>query len=114
MKLRDGAFYLDVTLGVGTGFKQWHQATVDNIILGTEVGYKMVDTAMYYNNEDAVGEAVKKLIDEKKLKREDIMIQTKIIGHTVSYQQVKNIILRLTLPDEFLISSRLWKLLTSV
>ena len=43
-----------------------------------EVGYRHIDTAQLYGNEDLVGEAVNELIKEGAIKREDIVITTKV------------------------------------
>ncbi|VDN35999.1 unnamed protein product [Cylicostephanus goldi] len=40
-------------------------------------GYRLIDTAAIYENEDAIGEAIQELIKEKKIKREDLFITTK-------------------------------------
>ncbi|CAJ0595071.1 unnamed protein product [Cylicocyclus nassatus] len=41
-------------------------------------GYRLIDTAAIYENEDAIGEAIQELVKEKKIKREDLFITTKL------------------------------------
>ena len=64
-------------VGLGTyGMKevdQYYQAIV-------EVGYRHIDTASFYQNEEVIGEALKKVFAETSIKREDLFITTKIWG----------------------------------
>ncbi|PIO54681.1 hypothetical protein TELCIR_23949, partial [Teladorsagia circumcincta] len=41
-------------------------------------GYRLIDTAAVYENEDAVGEAVNEMIDEGKVTRPELFITTKV------------------------------------
>ncbi|KAK6040752.1 oxidoreductase, aldo/keto reductase family protein, partial [Cooperia oncophora] len=41
-------------------------------------GYRLIDTAAVYENENSIGEAIKDLIKEGKIKREDLFITTKV------------------------------------
>ncbi|WRK56080.1 aldo/keto reductase [Coprobacillaceae bacterium CR2/5/TPMF4] len=43
-----------------------------------KAGYRLIDTAASYTNEDAVGKAVKQAIDEGICKREDLFITSKL------------------------------------
>ncbi|PIO64083.1 oxidoreductase, aldo/keto reductase family protein, partial [Teladorsagia circumcincta] len=43
-----------------------------------ENGYRLIDTAAVYENEEAIGEQIKELIDAGKIKREDLFITTKV------------------------------------
>jgi aldehyde reductase len=43
-----------------------------------ENGYRHIDTAYFYENEDAVGKAVNEVVAERKLKREEIFVVTKL------------------------------------
>uniref|UniRef100_A0A0N4W052 Aldo_ket_red domain-containing protein n=1 Tax=Haemonchus placei TaxID=6290 RepID=A0A0N4W052_HAEPC len=43
-----------------------------------ETGYRLIDTAACYENEEAVGEALKELIQAGKIKRDEIFITTKV------------------------------------
>jgi len=44
----------------------------------TDIGYRTLDTASRYNNEDAVGKAVLKAIESGTVKREELFIITKV------------------------------------
>ena len=43
-----------------------------------EAGYRHIDTAYVYNNEQIVGEAIKEALDSGKVKREELFVVTKI------------------------------------
>jgi diketogulonate reductase-like aldo/keto reductase len=43
-----------------------------------EVGYRHLDTAFVYENEGAIGEALKDIFAAGKVKREDLFITTKV------------------------------------
>lgn len=53
------------------------------------VGYRLIDTAALYMNEDAVGDAIKEAIDTGLVKREEIFITTKIWPSDYSYEKAK-------------------------
>ncbi|KAJ0173726.1 hypothetical protein K1T71_010875 [Dendrolimus kikuchii] len=65
------------TLGLGT----W-QAPADviesTVYKALELGYRHIDTAFNYNNEEAIGTAIKKWIDDGKGARVDLFITTKL------------------------------------
>ncbi|VDO41758.1 unnamed protein product [Haemonchus placei] len=43
-----------------------------------EAGYRLIDTAAIYQNEEAIGEAIKELIQAGKITRDDLFITTKL------------------------------------
>ena len=45
-----------------------------------EVGYRHIDTASFYKNEEVIGEALQKVFKESSVKREDLFVVTKIWG----------------------------------
>lgn len=47
-----------------------------------KAGYRLIDTAQYYGNEVGVGRGVKKAIEEKIIKREDVFVTSKIYAST--------------------------------
>ena len=54
-------------------------------------GYRHIDTAAVYRNEDGVGKALKRIFDNTNLKRSDITITTKLWpGGLVKVDRVKN------------------------
>jgi len=56
-----------------------------------DYGYRHIDTAAVYKNEDGVGKALKRIFSNTKLKRDDITITTKLWpGGLVKLDRVKN------------------------
>ena len=43
-----------------------------------ELGYRHFDTAFAYFNEEAIGKSLEKIINEGKIRREDIFLVTKV------------------------------------
>lgn len=52
--------------------------TKDQIKAAIEAGYRNIDTAEIYGNEELVGQAIKEVLAEGKVKREDLFISTKL------------------------------------
>ncbi|KAK6014960.1 oxidoreductase, aldo/keto reductase family protein [Ostertagia ostertagi] len=64
---------------VGLGTWQSSPAEVKAAVKAAiAAGYRLIDTAAVYENEDAVGEAVNEMIDEGKVSRPDLFITTKV------------------------------------
>lgn len=61
------------------------QAVLDAI----RSGYRLIDTAALYMNEEAVGAAVKEAIDTGLVKREELFITTKLWADSASYEGAK-------------------------
>ena len=57
-------------LGIGT-FMITPDDTVNSVYAAIKMGYRLIDTANAYMNEEAVGQAVKRAIEEGLVKRED-------------------------------------------
>ena len=55
-------------------FEECKQAVLNAI----KTGYRLIDTAAVYMNEEAVGVAIKEAIDTGLVKREDLFITTKL------------------------------------
>lgn len=51
---------------------------VDSVYTAIQKGYRLIDTAYMYHNEEAVGEAVRKAIDDGLVTREEMFITTKL------------------------------------
>lgn len=63
---------------VGLGTWQAKPEEVENAVIhALEAGYRHIDTAFHYNNEEAIGEALKKWMDNGG-KRESLFITTKL------------------------------------
>ncbi|VDP84121.1 unnamed protein product [Echinostoma caproni] len=60
-------------LGYGTYLKM-----KINIRTALEAGYRLIDCAFFYENEKAIGEAIKEALESLKLKREDIFVTSKV------------------------------------
>ncbi|VVD04658.1 unnamed protein product [Leptidea sinapis] len=64
------------TLGLGT----WQASpdVIESIVYkALDLGYRHIDTAFNYNNEDAIGKAIKKWTEDGKGSRQDLFITTK-------------------------------------
>ena len=64
-------------LGLGT-FMISPEDTEKSVYDALKMGYRLIDTANAYLNEEAVGKGLKKALDEGLVKREDIFLSTKI------------------------------------
>ena len=64
-------------LGIGT-FQISPADTEKSVYTAIRDGYRLIDTANAYMNEEAVGKAVHRAMDEGLVKREDLFISTKI------------------------------------
>ncbi|KAL4445537.1 hypothetical protein ABPG74_004611 [Tetrahymena malaccensis] len=64
--------------GLGT-FKTQNEQEMTNLIrTALDVGYRLIDTARFYENEHLIGSSLKTIFSEGKYKREDIFIITKL------------------------------------
>ena len=66
-------------------FEECKQAVLNAI----KTGYRLIDTAAVYMNEEAVGVAIKEAIDTGLVKREDLFITTKLWWSNASYDGAK-------------------------
>lgn len=67
-------------------YEQAKQAVIDAV----HAGYRAIDTAASYGNEEAVGAAVKELIAEGTVKREDLFITSKLwVQDMKNYESAK-------------------------
>jgi len=64
-------------LGLGT-FRSDGKALEPALEAALEAGYRHIDTAEAYGNEDAIGRVLKKWLDAGKVKREELFIVTKL------------------------------------
>lgn len=66
---------------------------VESVYQAIKAGYRLIDTAASYTNEDAVGEAVKKAISEGICTREDLFITSKLwVQDMHNYEMAKKAI----------------------
>ena len=77
-------------IGLGT-YNMSSQEAEDISYEAIHYGYRHIDTAAVYKNEDGVGKALKKIFSDTDLKRDDITISTKLWpGGLVKLDRVKN------------------------
>jgi diketogulonate reductase-like aldo/keto reductase len=69
-------------LGLGT-WQLRGSSAVDSVLRALEVGYRHIDTATVYGNEEQVGQAAA----ESGLRREDIFVTTKLGSTPVTSQR---------------------------
>ena len=65
------------------------EACEDAVVQAVKTGYRLIDTAAAYENETAVGKAIKRVIEEGIVKREDLFITTKLWITDTSYEKAK-------------------------
>lgn len=70
-------------MGLGT-YALDHDTCVDSVMSLLENGGRLIDTAYMYGNEEAVGEGVRRGIEEFGIPREDIFVITKIYPNQFS------------------------------
>ena len=68
-------------IGLGT-WTLSNEVAEEAVYTAIKNGYRLIDTAQYYGNEVGVGNAVRKAINERLIKREDIFITSKIYAST--------------------------------
>lgn len=87
IKLNSG--YEMPILGLGP-WTQNNEETANSVYQALKGGYRLIDTAQYYGNEIGVGEGIKRAIDEKIIKREDIFVTTKVspINYYNAYESI--------------------------
>ena len=61
----------------------------ESVYQAIKAGYRLIDTAASYMNEDAVGEAVRKAIEEGICTREELFITTKVWISNYGYEKAK-------------------------
>ena len=76
VKLNSG--YSMPVLGLGTWTLRG-QTCENAVYTAIKCGYRLIDTARYYGNEETVGQGIKKAIYEGIVKREDIFVTSKIM-----------------------------------
>ncbi|KAG8294812.1 hypothetical protein J6590_094330 [Homalodisca vitripennis] len=64
------------------------------IDMAIEAGYRHIDTAYMYNNEAAIGKALKRWLDSGKIKREELFIVTKLPMVSMNKDLVEEYLLR--------------------
>lgn len=70
-------------IGFGTYKLKDENETIDTIKYALKVGYRFIDTASFYGNEEWIGKAIK----ESKIKRENIFLATKVWNDCHGYDK---------------------------
>jgi len=82
--------YIVPRIGLGT-YNMTSQEAEDVSYAAIQYGYRHIDTAAVYRNEDGVGKAMKRIFSDTDLSRSDITITTKLWpGGLVKVDRVKN------------------------
>jgi len=82
--------YIVPRIGLGT-YNMTSQEAEDVSYSAIQYGYRHIDTAAVYRNEDGVGKAMKRIFSDTDLSRSDITITTKLWpGGLVKVDRVKN------------------------
>jgi diketogulonate reductase-like aldo/keto reductase len=86
-------------LGFGTWLLKPNEAYQATKTAIRDYGYRMLDTAKMYQNEEAIGKAIKECIQEGIVKREDLFVTTKlwIDGRSRVEQELRDSLKRLQL-----------------
>lgn len=80
LTLNDGGSFAE--LGLGT-YKLRDEQGIDAIVAGIRTGYRVLDSAVNYENEAEVGEAVRR----SGLDRDELIVTTKVPGRDHGYDQ---------------------------
>jgi 2,5-diketo-D-gluconate reductase A len=72
-------------LGFGTYLLPEGLACEQSVLNALNIGYRLIDTAAAYNNEESVGRAIKK----SNVKREEIFVTTKFLPVDLGYKKAK-------------------------
>ena len=82
VKLNNGV--LIPNIGLGT-WKSSKEDAYNAVKWALEAGYRHIDTAMIYDNEEAVGKAIK----DSKIPRKEIFVTTKVFNNDQGYKKTK-------------------------
>lgn len=75
---------------VGFGTADLAEDAEDAVYTALTHGYRLIDTARAYGSESAVGKALKRICSDGVHKRENYIIQTKLMPGVVGYENVLN------------------------
>ena len=109
-KLNDGGSVPTIAFGTGTSFFNRNDDVADAVVKGIKVGldffprwpvyndlkglllfqagYKLIDTAIMYGTEKGVGIGIKRALSEGLIKREDLVVTTKLPPYDQSIEKV--------------------------
>lgn len=85
--LNNGVMIPPIGYGV---FRMTNPEECENaVVQAVKTGYRLIDTAAAYENETAVGKAIKRVIAEGIVKREDLFVTTKLWITDTTYEKAK-------------------------
>ncbi|WP_338231971.1 aldo/keto reductase [Companilactobacillus muriivasis] len=74
--------------GLGLGvFQIPNEETADVVANGIKQGYRLIDTAQVYGNEEGTGEGIRRGLKENNLQREDLFITSKVWNNHLTYDE---------------------------
>ena len=73
-------------IGLGVFQVEDGQIVIDSVKAAIRNGYRSIDTAAIYQNEEGVGQGIKEALEENGLKREDLFITSKVWNADLGYQ----------------------------
>ena len=87
--LKDGGFVPSIAIGTGTSFSRDNAFKVtDAIVDAVKKGYRLIDTAQVYQTEEQVGKAIRQLISQGVVKRQDLFVTSKMPPRDLSIDEV--------------------------
>lgn len=84
IKLNNGTAIPGLGLGV---FQIPNEETSDVVSNGIKQGYRLIDTAQVYGNEEGTGEGIRRGLKESNLQREDLFITSKVWNNHLTYDE---------------------------
>ena len=85
--LHTGRIIPAIAFGTGTSYFERNDDVTEGIIKAFEAGFRYIDTAIMYQTEQGVGNAVKTLIKDRGFKREEFFITTKVNSQEYTYDK---------------------------
>jgi methylglyoxal/glyoxal reductase len=73
-------------LGLGVFQIEDGQVVIDSVKAAIRNGYRSIDTAAIYQNEEGVGQGIKEALEENGLKREELFVTSKVWNADLGYQ----------------------------
>ncbi|ODG91702.1 MULTISPECIES: aldo/keto reductase [Bacillaceae] len=73
-------------IGLGVFQVEDGQVVIDSVKAAIRNGYRSIDTAAIYQNEEGVGQGIREALEENDLKREDLFITSKVWNADLGYQ----------------------------
>ncbi|PFH82235.1 aldo/keto reductase [Bacillus sp. AFS088145] len=73
-------------IGLGVFQVEDGQVVIESVKAAIRNGYRSIDTAAIYQNEEGVGQGIREALEENGLKREDLFITSKVWNADLGYQ----------------------------